>query len=43
VFVPGVVEAIDVLKKGVGNLGAPGPTLSPDQFGYEGLKDGEED
>jgi hypothetical protein len=40
VFAAGVVEAVYVLKEGMGNLGSCGPSVTPDQFGLEGLEEG---
>ena len=39
-FPSGVVEAIDVLKEGIADLGAGGPSVPPDQFGFEGFEEG---
>ena len=42
-FAAGVVEAIDVLKEGIGHLLSCGPSVSPDQFGLEGFEEGLDD
>lgn len=39
-FPAGVVEAIDVLKEGLGYLFARSPCMSPDQFCLEGFEEG---
>lgn len=39
-FSAGVVEAIDVLKEGIGDLVARSPCVSPDQFCLEGFEEG---
>jgi hypothetical protein len=39
-FPAGVVEAVDVLKEGIGDLVARSPCKSPDQFCFEGFKEG---
>ena len=38
-FASGVVEAVDVLKEGVGNVLACRPSVPPDQFGFEGFEE----
>ena len=36
----GFVEAIDVMKEGIGNILACCPTVTPDQFGFNGFEEG---
>ena len=38
-FASGVVEAVDVLKEGFGNVLACRPSVPPDQFGFEGFEE----
>lgn len=35
-----IIEAVDVIKQGHLNLFSGLPGVSPDQFGFEGLKEG---
>jgi len=37
-FAAGIVEAIDVVKKGITDVGTGGPTMAPDQFGFQGFE-----
>lgn len=39
-FATGVVEAVDVLKEGVGDVLPCGPSVPPDQFDLEGSEEG---
>ena len=39
-FSSGVVEPVDVLKEGVGNVLSGCPSVPPDQFGFEGFEEG---
>ena len=39
-FAASVVEAIDVLKEGIADLAARCPSMSPDQFRFEGFEQG---
>jgi hypothetical protein len=39
-FSLGIVEAIDVLKEGITDLLSCCPSLTPDQFSFEGFEEG---
>ena len=42
-FAARVVESVDVLKEGVGDMVSCDPSVPPDQFGLEGFEEGEEE
>ena len=42
-FAARVVEAVDVLKEGVGDMVSCDPSVPPDQFGLEDFEEGEEE